>query len=205
VSIFRVILEFNTIATGSGRGLTKEENMGKAHLPHDARAEGRTVDETRVVTSRIMEPPDANSWGNVHGGVIMRLADEAGGAVAIRHSRRQAVTVAMDRMTFKQPVHIGDLLTIRACMTYTGHTSMEVQAEIEAENMRSGEVRAAGTCYLVYVALDDQGHPTSVPPLLVRTDEECARWNAAEQRRASRATEASQARQAIREEGAPHE
>jgi len=185
------------------RGLTKVESMGKAHIPHDARADGRTVDETRVVTSRIMEPPDANSWGNVHGGVIMRLVDEAGGAVAIRHSRRQAVTVAMDRMTFKQPVHIGDLLTIRACMTYTGHTSMEVQAEIEAENMRTGEVRAAGTCYLVYVALDDRGQPAAVPPLLVRTDEERARWHAAEQRRASRATQANQVSQAIHEEGAP--
>src|SRR5690348_9558367 len=198
--IFRVIIEFNAIMTGSSRGSLKEESMGKAHISHDARAEGRTVDETRVVTSRIMEPPDANSWGNVHGGVIMRLVDEAGGAVAIRHSRRQAVTVAIDRMIFKQPVHIGDLLTIRACMTYTGRTSMEVQAEIEAENMRTGEVRAAGTCYLVYVALDERGHPASVPPLLVRTDEERARWRAAEQRRASRATEASQA---TSQEGAP--
>jgi acyl-CoA hydrolase len=130
----------------------------------------------------------------------MRLVDEAGGAVAIRHSRRQAVTVAIDRMTFKEPVHIGDLLTIRACMTFTGRTSMEVQAEIEAENMRTGEVRAAGTCYLVYVALDERGHPASVPPLLVRTDEERARWRAAEQRRAIRATEASQI---TSEEGAP--
>jgi acyl-CoA hydrolase len=77
---------------------------------------------------------------------------------------------------------------------------MEVQAEIEAENMRTGEVRAAGTCYLVYVALDDQGQPASVAPLLVRTDDERARWRAAEQRRASRATETSPA---IREEGAP--
>jgi acyl-CoA hydrolase len=103
-------------------------------------------------------------------------------------------------MTFKEPVHIGDLLTIRACMTFTGRTSMEVQAEIEAENMRTGEVRAAGTCYLVYVALDERGHPASVPPLLVRTDEERARWRAAEQRRAIRATEASQI---TSEEGAP--
>src|SRR6185437_4051696 len=134
--IFRAIIEFNPITICSSCGSLKEESMGKAHIPHDARADGRTVDETRVVTSRIMEPPDANSWGNVHGGVIMRLVDEACGAVAIRHSRRQAVTVAIDRMTFKQPVHIGDLLTIRACMTYTGRTSMEVQAEVEAENMR---------------------------------------------------------------------
>src|SRR5690349_17073100 len=163
--IFRVIIEFNAIMTGSSRGSLKEESMGKAHISHDARAEGRTVDETRVVTSRIMEPPDANSWGNVHGGVIMRLVDEAGGAVAIRHSRRQAVTVAIDRMIFKQPVHIGDLLTIRACMTYTGRTSMEVQAEIEAENMRTREAQAAGTWYPAYVALDDQGRPAAVPPL----------------------------------------
>jgi acyl-CoA hydrolase len=151
-------------------------------------AEGRTVDETRVEMSRIMQPPDANSWGNVHGGAILRMVDEAGGVVAIRHSRTQAVTVAMDRMTFKQPVHIGDLLTIRACLTYTGRTSMEVEAVIEAEDLRTGVVRPAGTCYLVYVAIDDLGHPTPVPPLLLRTEEERARWRAAEQRRALRAT-----------------
>lgn len=171
--------------------------MGKPQTAYTSQAEGKTVDETRVVMSRIMQPPDANSWGNVHGGAIMRLVDEAGGAVAIRHSRYQAVTVAMDRMTFKQPVHIGDLLTIRACMTYTGRTSMEVQAVIEAENMRTGEIRSAGTCYLVYVALDDLGHPVVVPPLLVRTAEERARWQAAEERRALRAAQTAQ------EEGAP--
>jgi acyl-CoA hydrolase len=161
---------------------------------------GKTVDESSVVMSRIMEPPDANSWGNVHGGAIMRMVDEAGGVVAIRHSRSQSATVAMDRMIFKQPVHIGDLLTIRACMTYTGRTSMEVQAVIEAENMRTGEVRPAGTCYLVYVALDDLGQPIPVPPLLVRTAEERARWQAAEQRRTQRI---AQATQATHEEGAP--
>ncbi len=161
---------------------------------------GKTVDESSVVMSRIMEPPDANSWGNVHGGAIMRMVDEAGGVVAIRHSRSQSATVAMDRMIFKQPVHIGDLLTIRACMTYTGRTSMEVQAVIEAENMRTGEVRPAGTCYLVYVALDDLGQPIPVPPLLVRTAEERARWQAAEQRRTQRI---AQTDQDTREEGAP--
>ena len=164
------------------------DSMGKAGAARDPQAEGRTVDETRVVMSRIMQPPDANSWGNVHGGAIMHMVDEAGGAAAIRHSRRQCVTVAMDRMTFKQPVHIGDLLTIRACLTFTGSTSMEVEAVIEAEDMRAGEVRYAGTCYLVYVALDDLGHPAPVPPLIVRTEEERARWRAAERRRTLRAT-----------------
>ena len=133
-----------------------------------------------------MQPPDAKIWGNVHGGAIMRMVDEAGGAVGhsplaqpVRHRRDGS-------MIFKQPVYIGDLLTIRACLTYIGRTSMEVQAVIEAENMRTGEVRHAGTCYLVYVALDDAGQPTPVPPLLVRTDEERARWRAAERRRAQR-------------------
>jgi acyl-CoA hydrolase len=162
--------------------------MSKTTAGHNASVAGKTVDETRVVMSRLMQPPDANSWGNVHGGAIMRMVDEAGGVVAIRHSRCQAVTVAMDRMTFKQPVHIGDLLTIRACLTYTGRSSMEVEAVIEAEDMRTGEVRYAGTCYLVYVAIDDQGHSATVPPLLVRTDEERARWRAAEQRRSLRAS-----------------
>lgn len=147
---------------------------------------GKTVDETAVVMSRIMQPPDANSFGNVHGGTIVRLMDEAGGAVVIRHTRRRCVTVAIDSMIFKQPIYIGDLLTIRACLTYVGRTSMEVQAHAEAENMLTGEVRSAGECYLVYVALDDEGRPTPAPPLHLSSDEERARWHAAQERRARR-------------------
>lgn len=146
----------------------------------------KTVDESRVVMGRIMQPPDANSWGNVHGGAIMYLADEAGGAAAIRHSRCRCVTVAMDSMIFKQPVYIGDLLTIRAYLTWVGRSSIEVEAEIEAENMRTGEVRQAGTSHLIYVAIDDEGRPTPAPPLLLQTDEERERWRAAEERRARR-------------------
>lgn len=146
----------------------------------------KTVDESRVVMGRIMQPPDANSWGNVHGGAIMYLVDEAGGAAAIRHSRCRCVTVAMDSMIFKQPVYIGDLLTIRAYLTWVGRSSIEVEAEIEAENMRTGEVRQAGKSHLIYVAIDDQGRPTPAPPLLLQTDEERERWRAAEERRARR-------------------
>lgn len=147
---------------------------------------GKTVDESRVVMARTMQPPDANVWGNVHGGTIMRLVDEAGGAVAIRHSRSRCVTVAMDTMVFKEPVYIGDLLTIRACLTYTGRTSMEVEVQIEAEDLRTGQVRNAGASHLVYVAIDDLGRPTPVPTLLVQTDEERQRWRDAERRRSRR-------------------
>lgn len=147
---------------------------------------GKSVDESRVVMARTMQPPDANTWGNVHGGTIMRLVDEAGGAVAIRHSRARCVTVAMDSMVFNEPVYIGDLLTIHACMTYTGRTSMEVEAQIEAEDLRTGVVRNAGACHLVYVAIDDLGRPALVPPLLLQSEEERVRWRAAEERRALR-------------------
>lgn len=146
----------------------------------------KTVAESRTVMARSMQPPDANSWGNVHGGAIMRLVDEAGGAVAIRHSRCRCVTVAMDSMTFKQPVYIGDLLTVTACLTSVGRSSMEIEAQIEAEDLLSGIVRHVGTSYLVYVAIDDQGRSTPVHPLTLTTDEERARWSAAQIRRAHR-------------------
>src|SRR6476620_10036252 len=109
----------------------------------DAETTSRTVAESAIVIARIMQPPDANVWGNVHGGAIMRLVDEAGGAVAQRHSRRPCVTVAMDSMIFKEPVYSGDLLTIRARLTYVGTTSMEVEAHLEAESLRTGASRDA--------------------------------------------------------------
>ena len=160
----------------------------RSAAPHTPAA--KTVKESQVVMAAMMQPPDANTWGNVHGGAIMRMVDEAGGAAAIRHSRCRSVTVTMDSMTFKQPVYVGDLLTVRACLTYVGRTSMEVEAQLEAEDMRTGEIRATGTCYLVYVAIDDLGRPTPVPALTLETDEERDRWQAAERRRAWRARQA---------------
>ena len=171
------------VRPSDGDGLPEDRQAGTA----GQEPEGKTVDESRIVMSHSMQPPDANHWGNVHGGAIMRVVDEAGGAVAIRHSRCICVTVAMDSMTFRQPVYIGDLLTVTACLTYVGRTSMEVEARIEAEDLRTGTVRHAGTSYLVYVAIDDLGRPTPVPPLILRSDEERQRWREAEERRARRA------------------
>jgi acyl-CoA hydrolase len=158
----------------------------KSTVPTAAPETDKTVKESRIVMARMMQPPDANAWGNVHGGTILRLVDEAGGVVALRHSRCRCVTVAMDSMIFKQPVYIGDLLTITAYLTWVGRTSMEVEARIEAEDMRTGLTRHAGTSYLVYVAIDDLGHPVPVPRLLLETEEERERGRAAEERRAQR-------------------
>src|SRR5579859_391370 len=110
----------------------KTESPGERMLMPDTPAPttalpGKTVDDSRIVMASTMQPADANVSGNVHGGAIMRMVDEAGGAVAVRHSRRRTVTVAMDSMTFKQPVYIGDLLTIHARLTSVGRTSMEIE------------------------------------------------------------------------------
>lgn len=171
----------STSSAPAGGHETANAHNGDAH-----RQSGKTVEESRMVMARAMQPPDANVWGNVHGGAIMRMVDEAGGAAAVRHSRSRCVTVRMDSMTFKQPVYIGDLLTVTACLTQVGRTSMEVEATIEAEDLRTGTLRHVGTSYLVYVAIDDAGHPKPVPPLMLRTETERERWRAAQARREQR-------------------
>lgn len=122
-----------------------------------------------------MLPEHANTLGNVHGGWIMKLVDEAGGLCAIRHARRPCVTVAIDSLTFREPVHVGELLELSAQVTWTGRTSMEVMVNVMAENPLTGNRVFTNSAYLVYVALDDHGRPTPVPPLQAETEEERAR------------------------------
>lgn len=146
----------------------------------------KTVSESRIVMARSMQPLDANGYGNVHGGVIMRFVDEAAGAVAIRHTRARCVTASLDHMSFDSPAYIGDIVTVTAFMTYTGRSSMEVECMVTAEGIATGEKRLVSTCYLVFVAIDEDGKPISVPQLVLETDEERERWNAAKARRALR-------------------
>ena len=136
--------------------------------------------------AQVMQPEDANPHGNVHGGTLMKLADTAGGTCATRHARRPMVTVVMDSMTFEQPVYVGNLVVLRAHVTWTGRTSLETEVTIDAEDLLSGEVRRISTAYFVYVAIDEQGRPTPVRPLEVKTQEQRRRWQEAEQRRARR-------------------
>ena len=114
--------------------------------------------------AQVMLPEDANPHGNVHGGTLMKLADTAGGLCAMRHARHPLVTVVMDSMTFEQPVYVGNLVTLRACVTWTGRTSVETAVTIDAEDVLTGQVRHISSAYFVYVAIDDHGRPTPVPP-----------------------------------------
>jgi uncharacterized protein (TIGR00369 family) len=154
--------------------------------------EARTVAESRTIFSQIMLPDDANPMGNVHGGTIAKLVDSAGGVAAMRHCRAHAagmVTARIDAMNFVQPVHIGEVVTLRASVNDVGRTSLEVGVRVDAENVRTGEIKHVASAYLVYVALDEHGRPTAVPPLVVETNEEHRRQAAARARRAARRKE----------------
>jgi len=139
-----------------------------------------------LTLAQVMLPEDANPRGNVHGGTLMKLADTAGGVCATRHTRKRVVTAVMDSMTFEQPVYVGDLVTVRAQVTWTGRTSIETEVSINVEHVLTGEIRHISTAYFVYVALDEHGRPTPVEAFEAITPEERVRWQAAEERRAMR-------------------
>jgi uncharacterized protein (TIGR00369 family) len=132
----------------------------------------KPVRASRVTLSQLMHPEHTNLLGNVHGGWIMKLVDEAGALACMRHAQRKVVTVAIDSLVFRQPIRIGDLVILKAEVSYTGRTSMEVTVEVHAENPLTGEQTHTNTAYLVYVALDDDGRPTAVPPLQAETEAE---------------------------------
>lgn len=146
----------------------------------------RSVGESQVTLSQLMQPEHANNLGNVHGGVVMKLIDEAGALCSARHARRPTVTVAVDSLTFLEPVHLGDLVTFHARLTYVGRTSMEVEVCVEAEEITTGRRRVTNRAFAVYVALDERGRPAPVPPLRLETDEERLRWEQGRQRQAER-------------------
>ncbi len=143
---------------------------------------------------RWMGITDANGVGNVHGGTIMRLADEAAALAAIKHARKRVVTVGMDRMNFLVPIYLGDLVTLSATVNAAWKTSMEVGVRVDAENPRTGEQRQTNTAYITLVALDDEGRPTDVPELVAATATERRRMHEAEVRRANRLAEREQIR-----------
>ena len=148
--------------------------------------EAKTVKQSSVVMSQIMTPQDVNRAGNVHGGVIMKLIDTAAGVVATRHSRGNAVTASIDRLDFHHPSYVGDLVTFKASLNMIGRTSMEIGVRVESENILTGEIRHTASAYLTYVALDDNGKPTPLSPLITETEDEIRRNREAQLRRETR-------------------
>ncbi len=151
--------------------------------------ESRPPSQTTSVLTRWMGIEDANTAGHVHGGSIMRLCDEVAGIAAIRHSGTRVVTAGMDRMTFLDPVYVGQLVTVRASVNAAWRTSMEVGVRVESEIVATGESAHTSTAYLTMVALDEEGRPTRVPPLEPETPDEQRREQEAQLRRQNRLAE----------------
>lgn len=148
---------------------------------------GKPTSASRITLSHIMSAHDTNLLGTVHGGVVMKLVDDAAGAVAGRHSEGPAVTGAMDEMAFLEPVRVGDLLIVKAQVNWTGRTSMEVGVRVMAERWNeSGSAKQVASAYLVFVAVDAEGKPRHVPPVLPETDADRRREQEAQIRRTHR-------------------
>jgi len=137
---------------------------------------------SKISIAQLMQPEHANNLGNVHGGWVMKLVDEAGALACMRHAQRRVVTVAIDQMIFKQPIRIGDLVILNAEVTYAGHTSMEAEVQVTAENPVTGERTHTNTAYLVYVAMDENGKTVPVPALFAETDDDKRRMQQARAR-----------------------
>lgn len=156
-------------------------------LEADVAPPGKPTAASRTTLSHIMTGNDTNLLGTVHGGVIMKLVDDAAGAVAGRHSGGPAVTASMDEMVFLEPVRVGDLVHVKAQVNWVGRSSMEVGVRVLAERWNESEpATQVGTAYLVFAAVDEDGKPRAVPPVIPETDRDRRRMQEAQIRRTHR-------------------
>ena len=140
----------------------------------------------RELTMSILATPEmANFYGNLHGGDLLRMADQVAYACSARYCANDTVTLSVDGVLFKEPIHIGELITFRACINYVGRTSMEVGIRVEAEHVQTRTVRHTNSCYFTMVAMKD-GKPVEIPPLVIENELQRRRFCAAEKRRQQR-------------------
>jgi acyl-CoA hydrolase len=149
----------------------------------------RPVRESQAESANLMMPQHANVLGHVFGGAILSMMDKTAAVAAIRHARSTCVTVSVDRVDFREPIHVGDLVVMKASVNYVGRTSMEVGVRVEAEDLISGSRRHTNSCYVTFVAVDRNGRPIEVPLVVPETEEEKRRYEAAIERRRRRLEE----------------
>ncbi|HEU4787101.1 MAG TPA: acyl-CoA thioesterase [Gemmatimonadaceae bacterium] len=149
----------------------------------------KTVRESQHETSELMMPQHANNLGNVFGGVVLSMMDKCAAIAAFRHSRASVVTASIDRVDFREPIHLGDLVVMKASVNFVGRSSMEVGVRVEAEELLTGRRRHTNSCYLTFVAVDAKGRPIEVPSLIPETPDEKRRYTAAQERRRRRLEE----------------
>lgn len=149
----------------------------------------KRVSESQHETSELMMPEHSNILGHVFGGVILSIMDKCAAIAAFRHSRATVVTASIDRVDFREPIRLGDLVVMKASVNFAGRTSMEVGVRVEAEDLLSGRRRHTNSCYLTFVAVDRNGRPIEVPELIPETEDELRRNAAAKERRRRRLEE----------------
>jgi acyl-CoA hydrolase len=149
----------------------------------------KPVRESQHETSELMMPHHANNLGHVFGGVMLSMMDKTAAVAAFRHCRLNVVTASIDRVDFREPIHVGDLVVMKASVNFVGRTSMEVGVRVEAEELLSGRRRHTNSCYLTFVAVDRNGRPIEIPGVVAETPDELRRFQAAEQRRKVRLAE----------------
>jgi len=143
----------------------------------------KTAAASEVVMTQLVLPSHTNALDTIFGGVIMSWIDICAAIAAQRHSRKVVVTASMDQMSFVAPVKKGWVVNLRARVNFVAKTSMEVGVRVDAENPKTGETFHTATAYLTFVALGDDGKPSSVPPLVTDTPEDKRRFQEAESRR----------------------
>ena len=153
-------------------------------MPH-----AKKVTDSQHETSEIMMPQDANVLGHVFGGSVLSMMDKCAAVAAFRHARAACVTASIDRVDFREPIHVGDLVVMKASVNYAGRTSMEVGVRVEAEELITGHRRHTNSCYLTFVAVDRNGRPVEVPQIAPESPDELRRFDAAKERRRRRLEE----------------
>lgn len=143
----------------------------------------KKVSESATIVQQVPSPGQFNMNGTLHGGELFKMIDDAGGVAAMRHSRQNVVTASMERMDFLTPVYLGEMVILKSSVHLVGRTSMDVGVRVEVEDMVSGQVRHAATCFLTYVSVNKDGLPQPVPGLILETEEEHKRYAKAEERR----------------------
>ncbi len=159
--------------------------------------EARTVSASQSEMTELILPNDTNTMGNLLGGRLMHFIDLVGAMAAYRHSRRPVVTASMEHIDFIAPVHIGDLLILKASVNRVFNRSMEVGVKVWVENAMVGVTRHVASAYLTFVAIDEQGRSVPVPPMRIETSEEQRRFEDAGHRREQRKREQDRKRQNV--------
>ncbi|WP_421616759.1 acyl-CoA thioesterase [Brevibacillus sp. TJ4] len=159
----------------------------------------KTAQESRTVQASLVQPSDTNYLGTIFGGTMMAYIDEVAAITAMRHSRRPVVTASIDSIDFLAPVKMGHSICLEAYVSSTGKTSMEIFVKVISENLGTGERVLTATSFLTFVALDEEGNPTEVPPVIAETEEEKYLMASAEERKKMRAERKSQTKEFVNE------